>query len=120
MISLSSQEEEEQGASLNVTPYRKPSQNMQSEHELGRTISRNLSTSVSASSCSEWKVVLSDAVSVTSEKGETLQLKKEVPLFECYSRLMVDTRLLRISFLRESSILHLELPNYFLLSLGFS
>ncbi|XP_028415382.1 dynein heavy chain 8, axonemal-like isoform X2 [Dendronephthya gigantea] len=71
-------EEEDQGANLFLPPHRKPSQNMQSEHELGRTISRNLSTSVSTSSYSEWRIVYSDAVSVTSEKGETLQLKKEV------------------------------------------
>ncbi len=72
------QEEEEQATNLILQPYRKPSQNLQSEHDLGRTISRNLSTSVSTSSYTEWRIVLSDAVAVTSDKGETLPLKKEV------------------------------------------
>ena len=63
--------------SLGVPPHRKVSQNLQSEHDIGRTISRNLSTSVSTSSY-EWRIVLSDAVAVTSSEGETLELKKEV------------------------------------------
>ena len=61
-----------------MPPYRKPSQNIPSEYDLSRTISRNLSTSVSVSSYSDWRIVLSDAVAVTSDKGETLKLKKEV------------------------------------------
>ena len=72
------QDEEDQSGNLILPPYRKPSQNMQSEHDLSRTVSRNLSTSVSVSSYSDWRIVLNDAVAVSSDKGETLQLKKEV------------------------------------------
>ena len=64
--------------SLGLPPQRKVSQNVTSEYDLGRTISRNLSTSVSTTTFSDWKVVMSDAVAVISEKGEAFRLKREV------------------------------------------